>query len=40
MEAKYVKSLALTALAPICWGSTYFVTRQWLPPDMPLTGAA
>ncbi len=27
---------ALTALAPIAWGSTYAVTTQLLPPDRPL----
>ncbi|MEU9097493.1 EamA family transporter [Streptomyces sp. NPDC048361] len=27
---------ALTALAPISWGSTYFVTTQFLPADRPL----
>lgn len=31
---------AITILAPIIWGSTYFVTRQWLPADQPLWGAA
>ncbi|MEV0249903.1 EamA family transporter [Nocardia sp. NPDC050712] len=29
-------TLALTALAPIVWGSTYFVTTEFLPPDRPL----
>lgn len=32
--------VALTALAPAIWGSTYIVTSQCLPPDMPLTVAA
>ncbi|GGT92688.1 EamA family transporter [Streptomyces lateritius] len=27
---------ALTALAPISWGSTYLVTTEFLPPDRPL----
>jgi probable blue pigment (indigoidine) exporter len=27
---------ALTALAPLAWGSTYAVTTQYLPPDRPL----
>lgn len=31
--------IMLTALAPIIWGSTYFVTTQWLPPDRPLIAA-
>lgn len=30
---------ALTALAPIAWGSTYLVTTEWLPPDRPLFSA-
>lgn len=29
----------LTAIAPIAWGSTYFVTREYLPADSPLWGA-
>ncbi|MER5767064.1 EamA family transporter [Streptomyces sp. NPDC001985] len=28
--------IALTALAPISWGSTYVVTTEFLPPDRPL----
>lgn len=28
--------IALTALAPISWGSTYAVTTEFLPPDRPL----
>ncbi|MFJ8665293.1 EamA family transporter [Streptomyces sp. NPDC093600] len=28
--------VALTALAPISWGSTYVVTTEFLPPDRPL----
>lgn len=40
MEAKLLRVAALTAIAPIAWGSTYFVTRQWLPDGIPLTGAA
>ncbi len=31
---------AITAIAPIAWGSTYFVTHQLLPADQPLWGAA
>lgn len=27
---------ALTAVAPISWGTTYVVTSEWLPPDRPL----
>lgn len=33
-----VKWLAVTAIAPIAWGSTYFATREYLP-DAPLWGA-
>ncbi|MFE7129588.1 EamA family transporter [Streptomyces sp. NPDC057638] len=29
-------AVALTALAPISWGSTYAVTTEFLPPDRPL----
>jgi len=28
--------IALTAVAPISWGTTYVVTSEWLPPDRPL----
>ncbi|MFG2328670.1 EamA family transporter [Streptomyces sp. NPDC048604] len=28
--------VALTALAPVSWGSTYYVTTEFLPPDRPL----
>ncbi|WP_312856171.1 EamA family transporter [Nocardioides pelophilus] len=28
--------LALTAVAPALWGTTYFVTTEWLPEDRPL----
>jgi probable blue pigment (indigoidine) exporter len=30
----------VTAIAPIAWGSTYFVTREFLPADAPLWGGA
>ncbi|MEV0838586.1 EamA family transporter [Actinocatenispora sera] len=30
---------ALTALAPVVWGTTYLVTSQWLPPGHPLWSA-
>lgn len=39
MEVKW-RWLLVTAIAPIAWGSTYFVTRQFLPADDPLWGAA
>ncbi|MEN3309693.1 MAG: putative blue pigment (indigoidine) exporter [Micromonosporaceae bacterium] len=29
---------AVTAVAPVTWGATYFVTRQFLPADAPLWG--
>jgi probable blue pigment (indigoidine) exporter len=32
--------VAVTAVAPVTWGSTYFVTRHFLPGDHPLWGAA
>jgi probable blue pigment (indigoidine) exporter len=38
MEGKCVTSL-LTAVAPVAWGSTYFVTGEFLPADRPLFGA-
>ena len=31
-----IKTIALTAIAPIVWGSTYIVTTEALPPDSPL----
>jgi probable blue pigment (indigoidine) exporter len=32
--------LATTAVTPIVWGTTYFVTSEFLPPDRPLLAAA
>lgn len=32
--------VALTAIAPITWGASYYVTRQLLPLDAPLWGSA
>ncbi|MGW5124260.1 DMT family transporter [Streptomyces sp. NPDC004069] len=32
--------VALTAIAPVAWGANYFVTREFLPADRPLFGAA
>src|SRR6476659_1783882 len=32
----YAGTLALAALAPIAWGSTYAVTTEFLPPGRPL----
>jgi probable blue pigment (indigoidine) exporter len=34
------KVLLAAALAPIAWGSGYYVTQTFLPPDRPLFGAA
>lgn len=31
-----MKTLLLTAIAPIVWGSTYIVTTEALPPNSPL----
>lgn len=39
MEAKW-RWLLLTAIAPIAWGASYFVTGHTLPADAPLWGAA
>jgi probable blue pigment (indigoidine) exporter len=39
MEASK-KWVAITAIAPIAWGSNYYVTRQFLPDGSPLYGAA
>ncbi len=39
MEGK-LTTLSLTALAPIAWGSGYYVTQTLLPPDRPVFGAA
>ena len=38
METNW-RTLSLTALAPIAWGSGYYVTEAYLPPDRPLFGA-
>ncbi|WP_336632065.1 MULTISPECIES: DMT family transporter [unclassified Microbacterium] len=39
MEDKSWRWILITAIAPIAWGSTYFVTRHLLPADAPLWGA-
>ncbi|GAA2644731.1 DMT family transporter [Paractinoplanes durhamensis] len=39
MEAN-LRWVSVTALAPIAWGTTYFVTHRYLPADYPLYGAA
>jgi len=38
MEVKW-RWVLLTAIAPIAWGSTYFVTRELLPAENPLWGS-
>ena len=38
MEAKW-RWILVTAIAPVAWGSNYYVTRQFLPDDSPLWGA-
>ncbi|MCA0217639.1 MAG: DMT family transporter [Actinobacteria bacterium] len=38
MEGKW-RWILVTAIAPIAWGSNYFVTRHFLPLDAPLWGA-
>lgn len=40
MESISWRTAAVTAVAPIAWGSTYVVTEQLLPPDRPLFAAA
>lgn len=39
MESMSWRTAAITAVAPIAWGSTYVVTEQLLPPDRPLFAA-
>ena len=39
MEAKSWRIPLTTAIAPIIWGSTYYLTRNFLPPEYPLTAA-
>lgn len=34
-----IKTIGLTAIAPIVWGSTYIVTTELLPPETPLLAA-
>ncbi|MGQ4598780.1 EamA family transporter [Nocardia sp. R6R-6] len=35
-DSRVAGTLALTALTPVVWGSTYAVTTEFLPPDRPL----
>jgi len=39
METTSVRTLLITAVAPVAWGSTYLVTEQFLPADRPLFAA-
>ncbi|MBC2873730.1 MULTISPECIES: EamA family transporter [Streptomyces] len=39
MLSKRLRVLLLTALAPALWGTTYYVTTEWLPPGRPLLAA-
>ncbi|MFB7670352.1 DMT family transporter [Kitasatospora purpeofusca] len=39
MEANF-RWVLLTAVAPVAWGANYYVTREFLPADRPLWGAA
>ncbi len=39
MEAISWRTAAITAVAPVAWGTTYLVTEQFLPPDRPLFAA-
>lgn len=40
METNQARLALVTAVAPIAWGSTYYVTEAFLPPDRPLFAAA
>lgn len=40
MEATLRWVVPVTAIAPVAWGATYFVTHRFLPADYPLYGAA
>ncbi len=35
----YIATVAAVSIAPITWGSTYYVATEWLPPDRPLFAA-
>jgi probable blue pigment (indigoidine) exporter len=39
METTSARTLLITAVAPVAWGSTYLVTEQFLPADRPLFAA-
>src|SRR5262245_25899429 len=38
MEGNRLRWILITAIAPIAWGSSYYVTRHLLPADAPLWG--
>jgi probable blue pigment (indigoidine) exporter len=40
MEDISMRTLLVTAVAPVAWGTTYIVTETFLPPDRPLFAAA
>ena len=40
VEDTSLRTLLITAVAPIAWGTTYIVTENFLPPDRPLFAAA
>ncbi len=40
MEENVVRTVAITAVAPLAWGTTYLVTEEFLPPGRPLFAAA
>ncbi|MDN4173447.1 hypothetical protein QWY28_10870 [Nocardioides sp. SOB77] len=40
METTSVRVVALAAVAPTAWGTTYLTAEALLPPDRPLFGAA
>jgi probable blue pigment (indigoidine) exporter len=39
VEDKTIRSSLLTAVAPVAWGTTYYVTKSALPADFPLWGS-
>lgn len=39
METISLRTVAITAVAPMVWGTTYIVTAEMLPPDRPLFAA-
>jgi probable blue pigment (indigoidine) exporter len=40
VEDTSIRTLLITAVAPVAWGTTYLVTETFLPPDRPLFAAA